>query len=225
MSTSNWEQGKEQSNFHFDWKRHETGGHDYKWLARFEGDWSKELTVIKETAQPKTWATRGKEYHPDHPDLQAEQNDLTNAGMDTNQVIFRKVFEFEGVWKTMIDKLGLENSKQAFHIQYPGELLNLHIDKQYEMNDDPKQVARFFIMLEDWKPGQFLQMGTSFIQWRKGDLLWFDWPNMPHASANAGWEPRCLIQITGTITSKTHDLFLGRQKKILINNINAQNES
>ena len=145
--------------------------------------------------------------------------------MDTDQVIFRKVFEFEGVWKTMIDKLGLENSKQAFHIQYPGELLNLHIDKHYEMNDDPKQVARFFIMLEDWKPGQFLQMGTSFIQWRKGDLLWFDWPNMPHASANAGWEPRCLIQITGTITSKTHDLFLGRQKKILINNINAQNES
>ena len=70
--------------------------------------------------------------------------------MDTDQVIFRKVFEFEGVWKTMIDKLGLENSKQAFHIQYPGELLNLHIDKQYEMNDDPKQVARFFIMLEEF---------------------------------------------------------------------------
>ena len=214
MSTSNWEHGKAQSDYHFDWKRHETGGYDYKWLARFEGDWAKELEVIKKTAQPKTWESRGKEYHPGHPDLQAEQNDLINAGMDTEQVIFRKVLEFEGVWKTMIDELGLIYTKQAFHIQYPGEMLNLHIDKQYEMNDDPKQVARFFIFLEDWKPGHFLQMGTSFVQWRKGDLVWFDWPNIPHASANAGWEPRCLIQITGTISDKTNDLFLGRRKRL-----------
>ena len=113
MNHSNWEQGKEQSDFHFDWKRHETGGHDYKWLARFEGDWSKELEVIKETAQPKTWASRGKNYHKDHPDLEAEQNDLKNAGMDTEQVIFRKVFEFEGIWKTMIDQLGLTDIKKA----------------------------------------------------------------------------------------------------------------
>lgn len=214
MTHSNWEQGKAQSDYHFDWKRHETGGHDYKWLARFEGDWAKELEVIKKTAQPKTWESRGKEYHPGHPDLQAEQNDLINAGMDTEQVIFRKVFEFEGVWKTMIDELGLLYTKQAFHIQYPGEMLNLHVDKQYEMNDDPKQVARFFIFLEDWKPGHFLQMGTSFVQWRKGDLVWFDWPNIPHASANAGWEPRCLIQITGTMSDKTNDLFLGRRKRL-----------
>jgi hypothetical protein len=214
MSTSNWEQGKAQSDYHFDWKRHEISGHDYKWLARFKGDWAKELEVIKKTAQPKTWESRGKSYHEDHPDLQAEQNDLINAGMDTEQVIFRKVFEFEGVWKTMIDELGLLYTKQAFHIQYPGEMLNLHVDKQYEMNDDPKQVARFFIFLEDWQPGHFLQMGTSFIQWRKGDLIWFDWPNIPHASANAGWEPRCLIQITGTMSDKTNDLFLGRRKRL-----------
>jgi hypothetical protein len=189
-------------------------GHDYRWLARFEGEWTKELEIIKKTAKPKTWATRGKEYHPNHPDLKAEQKDLIDAGMNTDQVIFRKVFEFEGIWKIMIDRLGLINSKQAFHIQYPGELLNLHIDKQYEMNDDPQQVARFFIFLEDWKPGQFMHMGTSFVKWRKGDLLWFDWPNMPHASANAGWEPRCLIQITGTITDITKDILLGRNKSI-----------
>ena len=214
MSTSNWEHGKAQSNYHFDWQRKETSGHDYKWLARFDGDWTTELEEVKKIAQPKTWATRGKDYHPGDSDLQSEQNDLVNAGMNTEQVIFRKVLEFEGVWKTMIDELGLLYTKQAFHIQYPGEMLNLHIDKQYEMNDDPKQVARFFIFLEDWKPGHFLQMGTSFIQWRKGDLIWFDWPNIPHASANAGWEPKCLIQITGTMSDKTNDLFLGRRKRL-----------
>ena len=219
MSTSNWQRGVEQSDFHFEWDRNEMAGHDYKWLATFQGDWTQELGQIKQDAKPKTWASRGKQYHPDHPDLEAEQNDLIKAGMDTEQVIFRKVFEFEGIWKTMIDELGLEDSKGAFHIQYPGELLNLHIDKQYEMNDDPSKVARFFIFLEDWKPGQFMQMGTSMVKWRKGDLMWFDWPNMPHASANAGWEPRCLIQITGTMSRKSEELFLGKRKSIhLINN-------
>ncbi len=191
-------------------------GHDYKWITRFQGNWNNELEQVKILAQPKTWGTRGKQYHPDHPDLVAEENDLKAAGMATDTVIFRKHFEFEGIWKTMIDQLGLVDTKQAFHIQYPGEMLNLHIDKQYEMNEDPNRVARFFIFLEDWKPGHLLQMGTSFMQWRRGDVVWFDWRNMPHASANAGWEPRCLIQITGTMTRKTEELFLGYKKIINI---------
>lgn len=211
---SNWKAGVEQSNYHFDWHRCELAGHDYKWLARFDCNWTTALDEIKQTAQPKTWATRGKKYHNDHPKLQAEENDLLNAGMSKDTVIFRKHFEFTGIWKKVIDSFGLVNTKQAFHIQYPGEMLNLHIDKQYEMNNDPSQVARFFIFLEDWKPGHFLQMGTSFIQWRKGDVIVFDWKNIPHASANAGWEPRCLIQLTGTITEKTKELFLGNNTRI-----------
>jgi len=211
---SNWEARVKKSDYHFDWQRHELSGYDYKWLARFNCNWETELEEVKKNSQPKTWATRGKKYHADYPLLQAEENDLLSAGMSVNTVIFRKYFEFNGIWKSVIDEFGLVNSKQAFHIQYPGEMLNLHIDKQYEMNDDPGQVARFFIFLEDWKPGHFLQMGTSFIQWRKGDVVVFDWKNIPHASANAGWEPRCLIQLTGTITEKTNELFLGNKKWI-----------
>lgn len=216
MSTSNWQQGVAKSTYHFDWQRSELAGYDYKWVSNFSGDWSTELEEIKTLAKPRTWATRGKEYHPDHPDLKAEENDLVQADMRTDTVIFRKHFDFNGVWQTMIDALGMENTKQAFHIQYPGEMLNLHIDKQYEMNSDHTQVARFFIFLEDWKPGHFFQMGTSFMQWRKGDVVWFDWPNIPHASANAGWEPRCLIQITGTVTEKTIDLLLGKHTRITL---------
>ena len=58
-------------------------------------------------------------------------------------------------------------------------------------------------------------MGTSFLKCQKSDIIWFDWPNMPHASANAGWEPRCLIQVTGTVTDKT--------KQLLLNQINYIN--
>ena len=47
--TSNWEQGKAQSNFHFDWQRQEMPGHDFRWLSRFEGDWDQELEKIKKS--------------------------------------------------------------------------------------------------------------------------------------------------------------------------------
>ena len=209
MYTSNWESGRAQSNYHFTWDRHELAGHDYRWITRITADWYNELDYIKQEAKPKTWGSRGKEYHPEHPDLLAEENDLINAGMSKDSVIFRKHFDFEGIWAKLIESFGMTDTKQAFHIQYPGEMLNLHIDKQYEMNEDANKVARFFIFLEDWKPGQFMQMGTSFLQWRRGDVVWFDWRNMPHASANAGWEPRCLIQLTGTITRSTEELLLG----------------
>jgi hypothetical protein len=211
---SNWQQGKAQSNYHFDWQRSDMPGHDYRWITRFIGDWTEPLNKIISQAEPKTWASRGKKYHPDHPDLQSEQNDLKNAGIDTEQIIFRKAFDFSGVFKTMIESLHMQKTKQAFHIQHPGEMLNLHIDKQYEMHNDHTRIARFFIFLEDWKPGHFMHMGTSFVKWRKGDVLWFDWANMPHASANAGWEPRCLIQVTGTITKLTEKLLLGNTKEI-----------
>ena len=66
--SSNWAQGKANSTYHFDWQREEMPGHDFKWLSRFEGDWDNDLDTIKKQAKPKTWATRGKNYHPDHPD-------------------------------------------------------------------------------------------------------------------------------------------------------------
>ncbi len=209
MSTSNWQTGMQRSNYHFDWQRQETPGFDCRWITRFHGDWSQELEQVVAASSPKTWGTRGKVYHSDDPDLQAEEADLVTAGMNKDTVIFRKNFEFQGVFADMLQEIGLVDSKQAFHIQFPGEMLNLHVDKQYEMNSDPAQVARFFIFLEDWKPGHFVQMGTSFLQWRKGDVVWFDWRNMPHATANAGWEPRCLAQVTGTITERTRDLMSG----------------
>jgi len=213
-SSSNWEEGQHRSDYHFNWQRQDAAGHDYKWLGRYYGKWHEELDLVKQKAEQKTWRTRNKKYHPEHPDLIAEENDLINAGMPTTSPTMRKYKQFDGVFANMIDFLGLEKRKQAFHIQYPGEMLNLHVDKQYEVDDDPTRVARFFIFLEDWKPGHFLQMGTSFVQWKKGDIINFDWMNMPHSSANAGWEPRCLIQVTGVITRKTEEVLMGKHKWI-----------
>lgn len=231
-SSSNWEEGQHRSDYHFDWQRQDAAGHDYKWLGRYNGTWHEELDniiqkaqqksysgtwhkdvdIIDHLAQQKTWRTRNKNYQPG---LEAEDPELINASMPTTSPTMRKYKQFDGVFADMIDFLGLENRKQAFHIQYPGDLLSLHVDRYFDVSyDDPTRVARFFIFLEDWKPGHFLQMGTSFVQWKKGDLINFDWMNMPHSSANAGWEPRCMIQVTGVMTRKTEEVLMGKHKWI-----------
>jgi len=202
---SNWDLGKAQSNYHFEWNL-PSQDTDFKIVARFTGDWSNELQQIKNSVEPVTWKTRKKNYHNSNASLDTEVNDLIRAGQNPDTVMYRRSREITGIWQTMVDCLGLLNTKTAFHIQYPGEMVNLHIDKQYEMNDDPSKVSRFLIFLEDWKPGHFIQFGTSLCKWQAGDVFWFDWANMPHATANAGWEPRCLLQCTGTITNKTQDI-------------------
>lgn len=215
--TSNWDSSKAQSNYHFDPFRPEPEGFAFQYCGRIIADWEDELQRAIKSAEPKSWATRGKKYHPDHPDLIAEENDLKRAGVDTDVVIFHKNFEFKGILDRVCGVLGLENIKRAMHIQFPGEMLHLHIDKQYEMNDNPAEVRRFFIMLADWTPGQFLHFGnTPMQQWRKGDIYTFDWQNMPHSSANASWTVRPLIQITGSMTEKTRQLLFGFKQEYIV---------
>lgn len=199
---SNWQIQKDRSNYHFDWLKQESVGYHATWVGRFEGDWDEELKTIIAESEPKTMRSRGKNFHPDDPGIESEEYDLEQAGMSADQVIFRKNWSIEGKFKKMTDYLGLVDTKGAFHIQYPGEMLNLHIDKHAELGD-PEKVVRFIIFLEDWKPGQVFMMGNEFLRWRKGDIYWFDWLNIPHATANCGWEPRASITWTGTMTLKT----------------------
>ena len=119
--------------------------------------------------------------------------------MSTDTVIFRKYFDFEGIWQKFLKPLALTDIKKAFHIQYPGELINLHIDKQYEMNDDPSQVARFFIFLEDWKPGHAFGIDDKIIiHWKKYDYYVWD-STVEHWGGNFGSEDRYTLQLTGQI--------------------------
>ena len=211
---SNWKQNVDISNYHFDWNRIEPAGYDYTWVGRFEGDWSKELEVVVRDSQPKTWRSRNK--NQDDHQYEIEENDLVAAGMSKDTTILRKYYEVAPIFQKMVDHVGLADAEVIFHVQYPGEMLNLHVDKQYEYNEDETKTARILIFLEDFQAGQFFQMGTSFIQWRAGDIIWFDWKNIPHATANAGWEPRPIMVVTGTITEKTKKLMFPNHEPIKV---------
>lgn len=61
-----------------------------------------------------------------------------------------------------------------------------------------KDVRRVLIMLEDWKPGHYLEIdGEGVVNWIAGD--YFVWENdVPHAASNIGIDDRYTLQITCT---------------------------
>jgi hypothetical protein len=63
---------------------------------------------------------------------------------------------------------------------------------------ESKNVLRILVMLEDWKPGHYLEVeGTGIVNWIAGDyFVWRD--DCPHAASNIGIEDRYTLQITCT---------------------------
>jgi hypothetical protein len=106
---------------------------------------------------------------------------------------FAKTFNFEE-----------DTLKLVVHLQRPGQYLALHIDKakHKEFNDIypiEDQYGRYLIFFDDWQMGQFFQMGTNFVKWSAGDVYTWSGRDVPHASANIGYEPRYVFMITGKI--------------------------
>jgi len=54
-----------------------------------------------------------------------------------------------------------------------------------------------------------------YKRWRKGDIVQFDNPKIPHNSTNKGNSSLCLLQCSGLITQVTEDLILGKNGNII----------
>ncbi len=63
-------------------------------------------------------------------------------------------------------------------------------------------IIRILVMLEDWKPGHYLEIDDKgIVNWKAGDF--FAWrSHVPHAASNIGEEsnPRYTLQITATLS-------------------------
>jgi hypothetical protein len=102
----------------------------------------------------------------------------------------------------------LKNPVAQIHNQQPGQMHLFHMDvvNSYKIYiPDPvemeKKVKRVFVFLNDWTPGQVIMLGTKTISgWKRGDVLWFDWYNVPHGTANFSRSNRMMLQITGETT-------------------------
>ena len=120
--------------------------------------------------------------------------------------------------------LGFEKGYSAYvQNQHPGNLLFRHADslsvfineqedvldqeydKELKQPKGAKPVYRCLVALDDWHPGQIVNFEPDFwSHWKKGDVMFFDWRNSAHSTANVGIKDRPLMKITGTMTDASY---------------------
>jgi hypothetical protein len=117
------------------------------------------------------------------------------------------------------DALGFENASIWINNQPPGAVMGRHVDcitcymhesedelksqlfdKERRQPANSKDIWRCFVALEDWEPGHIVNFEPNFwTNWSKGDVLFFDWRNTAHSTANTGVKDRPFLKITGTM--------------------------
>jgi len=212
---SNWDITKERSQYHFDNFKNDPEQDKVIKLGKIVSDFTPELTDIIKNAKPATWRTRGKvgKARPEE-ELASEDYDLEKFGYGKDYQITHLNWDIPEKLKKISDLFGLEDCMDRIHVQMPGEVWNLHLDKLEKWAPDaPYTVMRIQLALTDWEQGHFWSYGNYLHQqWRAGDLTTFDWQNIPHSTANAGHNPRVTFQMTGVVTPKTTE-FLNRLKR------------
>ena len=207
---SSWDVTRAQSTYHFNPRKVDDPRDVLSYLGHLPVTWAEDLDTIIENSRPATWETRGykaQDVDIPRPDLAAEEYDLERVGADPKMIITNLNWEIPASLQAIADAFALEDCMARIHVQWPGQVWNLHIDKLGKWApSDPDSVSRFFIQLTDWQPGQFWEYGNyHWNQWSAGDVSTFDWRNMPHSTANAGHHPRVTLQLTGVRSAKTND--------------------
>lgn len=209
---SNLDNLKERSEYHFDPFDNNPAHDTIRYVGRFNGDWSKELQETIESSTEVTWRTRNPNSNRSEQEFESEEYDIKRAGGDPNHPIGNMNYDLLPVFQKMADALYLVDGERPIqsrvHTQTQGQVWSLHIDKLNKYAPkDPDSVFRFFIMLNDWEPGHFIQFGNYMhTGYKAGEIYTFDWYNVPHCTANAGLSPRSNLLVTGIATEKTYKL-------------------
>lgn len=117
------------------------------------------------------------------------------------------------LWK-MIDWFGFKGQIiPKIHIQLPGQIFPFHYDEftsirnnvettDHDLDIDPNKFARIEVQLLDWDFGHVWGLGNTYWKdWKAGEIMWHNWYDMPHGTANCGITPRICLQITGEVDS------------------------
>lgn len=202
MTQSAWEITKARSQYHFDNSIMDPRWDTVTLVKQFANTWASELQAAVDASHPVTWRTRGKTgdaLQRKSEEYDQEEYDLERIGMPRDYVVTNLNYELTPELQRIADSFELDNAMARLHVQWPGQVWNLHLDKLEKwMPADPSRVERYFIQLTDWQQGHYWSFGNyTWQNWRAGDCVTFDWLNVPHSTANAGLTPRITLQITG----------------------------
>jgi hypothetical protein len=121
----------------------------------------------------------------------------------------------------IIKYLDMEVQQARLHVQKLGMVTPIHIDQQmrnaredrrkqwlsYGGDQNPLVLRRWLIHLQDYDYGHVWQFGNTYQQgYKSGSAVTYDWVNMPHGTANFGFNPRVTFQLTGFVSKFTQEL-------------------
>lgn len=157
----------------------------------------------------------GRFWAPDHytdlnyvrqPITDEEVQDWKNKGYDYVKSFTGMMYDNRNPMPEFVnDFRGLFDYKNltfTFYKMSTLEIMPTHVDhfRTYMKLFDVKNenVVRILVMLEDWKPGHYLEIdGVGITDWIGGDYFVWD-SHVAHAAANIGVEDRYTLQITAT---------------------------
>lgn len=129
--------------------------------------------------------------------------------------------------------LGLRYPQARLQTQKPGGVLCMHVDDlnagyvtphepmlprinfdvetRQAFESDPSTAIRFLIFIEDGYPGQGVIFNdTPLVNWKAGDVVYWDWQTVPHATFNGSFWDRHLVRLTGMRTELTQAILDGQ---------------
>ena len=203
---SSWDDKKTKSKYHYDSTIIDPQYDTVTKLGRILPCWQKELATLVEQAGAVTWRTFRRTGHTEET-LAAEDYDLERAGYGKDHILTNMTWDIPPILQQISNLFALDNSKSRIHVQVPGQMWNLHMDRiEGWCPENPESIMRILVQLTDWEPGWFWGYGNyQYHMWSAGDVTTFDWLNVPHCTANAGLSPRVTLQITGIRTKQTED--------------------
>ena len=91
--------------------------------------------------------------------------------------------------------------------RYKPDWASSKFDHASRQPSDMPKLHRFLVAIDDWQPGQIMMFGhQSWTNWKRGDIITFDWVNVPHATANCSFFDRPILKITCAVDKETTNL-------------------
>ncbi len=170
----------------------DTGLTDW-WTGTIVARWPDEYKSFRYVKQPVTqqevldWRRMG--YY--HDSFTGELYDSKNKMPEWTEDIKQQIIQENPVFRDFA---------LTFYRMNTLDIMPPHVDhfRTYckIFNVDRSKVYRCLVMLEDWKPGHYLEIHkVGMVNWFAGK--YFFWAcDVEHAAANIGTEPRYSLQIT-----------------------------
>jgi hypothetical protein len=219
-----WDITKAKSDYHFNAFMSGDHGKYFRTVGNIYDEWESEVEYAVENEYDFYWPAPVRKDGKTIGDKEEtfeysfEEALCEDWGIPKDYVVYRQhvVDENTPILNSLAEKVGLIEHQTNIQTQHTGMMLHLHIDsltglrmrKNHEDQDDDRdQWGRCFVMLHDWMPGHIMQFGNTYVPpWKSGDILWFDWKNVPHSTANTGPWSRSIAKITGKVTDKYKEL-------------------